>query len=536
MGKNAELKLPPDIQPGALLAGRYRVGRMLGSGGMGAVFAAEHVDLNEPVAIKVLLHDGSTQASAEALSRFMREAWAASKIKSEYVARVNDLGRLANGTPYIVMEYLDGNDLEALLRVDGPLQVELAVELTLQACEALAEAHALGIFHRDLKPSNLFCVQRSDGLRAVKLLDFGISKITRASTDSDPRLTSTATTLGTPLYMSPEQMRSGRLADERSDIWSLGVIIYEILSGHVPFSAENLADLAVKIATETPAPLSDLRPEVPAALSQAIARCLDKERSQRFANVAELARALAPFGPSRALAHAERAERILHATHASTPRARITPMTISTAITALGSHSRLRGVGSERSVAAGRKLPKRALWIAGAVVVVAAALGALRWGMSSGSVPERAGVQPAAAETRTQAAQSPLLAPTPVAHSDTVDPLPTGASPPEAHALPPTAAMNAQAATAQAVTPAAAAPKPAAAAPAGKAPQSSKVAAPKTSAPVAGKTQAAAKSRAVAAPPRAAELSSPLETKPIAPPPAAPKAKSSELDSLGGRL
>jgi len=235
MGTKAELKLPPDIQPGALLAGRYRIGRMLGSGGMGAVFAAEHVDLSEPVAIKVLLNDGSTQASAEALSRFMREAWAASKIKSEYVARVNDLGRLANGTPYIVMEYLDGNDLEAQLRTDGPLAIELAVELVLQACEALAEAHVLGIFHRDLKPSNLFCVQRSDGLMAVKLLDFGISKITRSSTETDPRLTSTAITLGTPLYMSPEQMRSGRLADERSDIWSLGVILYELLSGHVPF-------------------------------------------------------------------------------------------------------------------------------------------------------------------------------------------------------------------------------------------------------------------------------------------------------------
>jgi serine/threonine-protein kinase len=369
--------------------------------------------------------------------------------------------------------------------------------------------------------------------------------------------------------MSPEQMRSGRLADERSDIWSLGVILYELLSGHVPFSADNLADLAVKIATETPTPLSEERAEVPAELSQAIARCLDKERSQRFPNVAELARALAPFGPSRALAHAERAERILQATHASTPRARITPMTISTAITALGSHSRLRGVGPERGVLAFDKLPKRALWIGGAVLVGAAAIGALSWGMSTRepSVVHPSTVQLKAEETRTQAAQAaqaaqadeqvpstaaaeaPLERP---AQAAVLDPLPTGVGAPVKQASPPVEPTTVPAAKAQGATPAeekpAAVSKAQATAPAAEKasapkaktaasepPQEAQAATPTTKADAAAKPRPPA-AAAVSVPPEAAEPKPETEPKPVAPPPAAPKAKDSELDSLGGRL
>ncbi|HTU57842.1 MAG TPA: protein kinase, partial [Polyangiales bacterium] len=361
----------------------------------------------------------------------------------------------------------------------------------------------------------------------------------------------------------PEQMRSGRLADERSDIWSLGVILYELLSGHVPFSADNLADLAVKIATETVTPLSEARPEVPVELSQVIARCLDKERSQRFANIGELARALAPFGPSRGLAHAERAERILQATHASTPRARITPMTISTAITALGSHSRLRGVGPARSVVTFAKVPKRALWI-GAALVGASAIGGLLWGLST---RDAAVVSPRAEETRTQAAradeQVPSIATAEAldrpAQGAAVDSLPTGAGAPvkqaalPAEPVPPTAAKDVAtplpkpaaasaknevaapaiaqtAASADVSTPKA---KAAPAAPATKS-QSATPAADKTydSAPKS-KTKAAAATKP--RPPIAADHT-PIETKPVAPPSAAPKTKDSELDSLGGRL
>jgi eukaryotic-like serine/threonine-protein kinase len=398
MGTNSELKLPPEVFEGALLAGRYRIRRMLGSGAMGAVFAAEHVELRELVAIKVLLLDSAPQASADALSRFTREAWAASKIKSEYVARVNDLGRLEDGTPYIVMEYLDGVDLEGLLHAHGTLSVEMTVELMLQACEALAEAHVLGIFHRDLKPSNLFCVRRSDGVTALKLLDFGISKIARPASDSDPRLTLTAATLGTPLYMSPEQMRSGRIADERSDIWSLGVIMFELLTGRVPFNAQNLPDLAVLIATNVAPAVTEQRADVPLELSRVIACCLDKESSLRFANVAELARALTPFGPSRAAAHADRAERILQVVHTS--RARITPVTSARSLSAVGSHARLRAVGGADTSVIGR--PR---WQLVAVSLVAAALLCALgfWALRRDSQPSAARPK----ETRANAALAP---------------------------------------------------------------------------------------------------------------------------------
>jgi serine/threonine-protein kinase len=336
---------------------------------MGAVFAAEHVELNEPVAIKFLLTDLPNEKRVQAVSRFAREAHVASKIKSEYVARVSDVGRLSDGTPYIVMEYLEGRDLSELLQEHGALEVEQAVELVLQACEALAEAHALGILHRDLKPSNLFCVCRSDGLLAIKLLDFGISKITVPGATDDLRLTTTAATLGTPLYMAPEQMRSGRVADERSEIWSLGVILYELISGRPPFYADNLADLAVRIATEVPPPLRMLAPP---ALERVIRRCLEKDSAQRYQDVAALAQALTPFGPARAAAHAERAVRILQSARVgTTTRSQIPQLKAATM-----SHARLRMTSQSRWPSV---LPSR-VWLSIAVACVAlAALGTWVW-------------------------------------------------------------------------------------------------------------------------------------------------------------
>jgi serine/threonine-protein kinase len=283
----------------------------------------------------------------------------------------------------------------------------------------------------------------------------------------------------------------------------------------VPFSAENLADLAVKIATEVPTPLSALRAQVPPELSRAIARCLDKESSQRFRTVAELARAIAPFGPTRALAHAERAERILHMTHS--PKARITPMTRSTAITAIGSHARLRGVSSHKSARAGatRKLPRVALWIAGALLAGAATLGALRWGMSL----RQSAAQPSAAETESRA--NAARAPEPVKASAAVATPAAVEQTPEPPAAKP--AVVAPSVTDQpSVDPL---PKAASA----RAKQA--IASPKTAAPL----------KTTPLPPKAAEPNAPelkhrLDAKPTPPPAAAPKAKSSELDSLGGRL
>jgi serine/threonine-protein kinase len=286
------------VRPGEILAAKYRVERVLGSGGMGVVVAAHHLDLDERVAIKLLLPHALQ--SAEAVERFAREARAAVKIKSEHVARVTDVGQLETGQPYMVMEYLEGVDLSAWLRERGPMPVEQAVEFILQACEALAEAHALGIVHRDLKPANLFCVRRADGRLSIKILDFGISKVAvgaGASLGGDVAMTRSNAIIGSPLYMSPEQMRASRDVDRRADIWSLGAIVYELLTGRPPFNASELADLVVLIMTTAPAPIRSFRPDVSPGLERAVLTCLSKDREQRFRDVSELALALAEFAP-----------------------------------------------------------------------------------------------------------------------------------------------------------------------------------------------------------------------------------------------
>jgi serine/threonine-protein kinase len=298
------------VREGDLLAGKYRIERVLGVGGMGVIVAAQHLQLEEKVAIKFLLP--TALEHPEAVSRFLREAKAAVRIKSEHVARVSDVGMLDNGSPYMVMEYLDGYDLAQWLRQNGPLSTEQAVEFILQALEAIADAHGLGIVHRDLKPGNLFCVRRSDGLLSIKVLDFGISKVS-LKTPTAPQfdMTAPATIMGSPLYMSPEQMRSARDVDTRTDIWSLGVILYELLTGNPPFNGETISEVCVKTAASPPTPIRQSRPEIPVELETVILKCLAKDREDRYANVAELASALAPFGPKRARPSAERISRII---------------------------------------------------------------------------------------------------------------------------------------------------------------------------------------------------------------------------------
>lgn len=301
------------LVPGAVLAGKYRIDRVLGAGGMGVVVAAHHVHLEERVAIKTLLPE--MLAHSEAVERFLREARAAVKIKSEHVAHVSDVGTLENGAPYMVMEFLEGEDLSALVDKRGPLPVEQAVEFVLQACEALAEAHALGIVHRDLKPANLFCVRRADGLLAVKVLDFGISKMSPlGGSGPDMGMTKTTAVMGSPYYMSPEQMLSAKNADAQSDIWSLGAVLFELLSGVTPFSADTLPELVLKVSNTDAPDVGTRRSEVPAGLRAVVARALQRDRAKRYTNVAELAFELAEYGPAkRAQASAERASRVLEA-------------------------------------------------------------------------------------------------------------------------------------------------------------------------------------------------------------------------------
>ncbi|HKQ68062.1 MAG TPA: serine/threonine-protein kinase [Polyangiaceae bacterium] len=307
------------IREGDLLLDKYRAERVIGSGGMGVVISAMHVELEHRVAIKMLLP--AVLENPEAVARFARESRAAVKIRSEHVARVSDVGRLPNGCPYMVMEYLEGTDLTWLVERTGQIAVREAVDFVLQASEAIAEAHSLGIVHRDLKPSNLFVIERADGSKSIKVLDFGISKVTPGlSASGAPALdmTQTSVVLGSPVYMSPEQLASTRDADARSDIWALGAIIYELLAARPPFMADTLPQLCMAITQGSPPPMATFRRDVPAQLEAVILRCLAKNAADRFGDVSDLARALIPFATDRGAGSAEVISRILSRRAAST--------------------------------------------------------------------------------------------------------------------------------------------------------------------------------------------------------------------------
>jgi serine/threonine protein kinase len=283
------------VGPGDTVADKYLLGRVLGMGGMGVVFLAEHRELEGQVALKFLSAEFST--NPEAVGRFRREAQAAAKLRSEHVVRVFDVGVHSNGLPYMVMEYLEGGDLGGLLKESGPLPIELAADLLVQTCSAVADAHRQGIVHRDLKPSNLFCVPRSDGGFTIKVVDFGISKVTGASASLEQGITVTGNVVGSPSYMSPEQMRSSNRIDHRTDIWSLGVVLYECVTGQLPFPATTYAEICIKVHQDAPLPPSAHGVRVPPALEAIIAKCLAKEPEQRYATAGELAAALAEFAP-----------------------------------------------------------------------------------------------------------------------------------------------------------------------------------------------------------------------------------------------
>ncbi|WP_437954563.1 serine/threonine-protein kinase [Sorangium sp. So ce119] len=299
------------VSVGDVLAEKYEVERVLGEGGMGVVVAARHLLLGERVAIKFLLP--KARERADLVARFLREGQAAARIRSEHVTRVFDVGTLARGEPYLVMEYLEGTDLKALLRDRGPLPVELACDYLLQACEALAEAHALGIIHRDLKPGNLFLSQRADGSPLIKVIDFGISKMALGAETTAPKehdMTESAAMLGSPLYMAPEQMVSSKNVDARADVWSMGAILYQLLTGAIPFRGDSVMEIYDRIL-EGPPQIVAVRADVPARLDWAVQRCLQKSPADRFGSIAELAAELAPFAPPHAQHLAERAARVL---------------------------------------------------------------------------------------------------------------------------------------------------------------------------------------------------------------------------------
>jgi serine/threonine-protein kinase len=285
--------------PGEILAGKYRVESVLGIGGMGVVLAVEHIELGQGMAVKLMLPGSHHEPTAAA--RFLREARAAAALQSEHVVRIFDVGTLEDGSPFMVMELLRGDDLAQVLAGGGPLPIEDAVDYVLMACHAVAEAHGRGIVHRDLKPSNLFLARKTDGSPHVKVLDFGISKA--LPSDRSPlvsqNLTATSAVMGSPLYMSPEQVRNAKYVDVRSDIWSLGVILFELLTGEPTFVADTLPGICAAIIADPVRRLSDFRSDAPAELEAVIARCLEKDASRRYQTVQDLATALRPFASER---------------------------------------------------------------------------------------------------------------------------------------------------------------------------------------------------------------------------------------------
>jgi serine/threonine protein kinase len=292
-------RLPPIVKAGAVIADKYRIERELGRGAFGVVVRAVHLTLDEPVAIKVLTEGGGgPEGWAEDAARFRREAQATAALKSAHVVRILDVDVLDSGYPYMVMEYLEGDTLHTVLHTRGPLAVAEAVDYVLEVLAALAEAHAAGIVHRDLKPANVFLTKAKHGIPVVKVLDFGVSKL--APLGHDRTITKTGAMLGTAAYMPPEQMLDAKRVDARADLWSAGVILYELLTKKVPFGEGTSVVTAMALGQAVP--LSQLRPDVPPPFEAIVARCLQRDPDRRFASAAELGAALAPYGTARSTA------------------------------------------------------------------------------------------------------------------------------------------------------------------------------------------------------------------------------------------
>lgn len=304
------------FEPGELIAGKYRVERTIGQGGMGVVLAARHLGLDEMVAVKLIRAE--RVGASDALARFEREARAVARLKSEHVARVFDVDRLPEGDPYMVMELIDGADLHAIVKERGALPPHEAAELIMQACEGLAEAHALGMVHRDLKLKNLFLTQRRDGRPLVKVIDFGVVKILNGTSDDsatrinheevttpnvgvdEAQLTGTSMLVGSVHYMAPEQIRASNNVDSRADVWSLGVCLFALLTNQLPFDGKSLIEICAAIQAR---PVPDVRthvPSIPPELAAIVTRALEKDVRRRYADVGELALALTPFSRDHA--------------------------------------------------------------------------------------------------------------------------------------------------------------------------------------------------------------------------------------------
>lgn len=348
---------------------------------MGAVLHATHLLRKAPVALKFM--NPEIVGHATHVERFINEAVAASRIDSEHVVKIFDVGQMPDGTPYLVMEYLEGSDLSEVLERDGEPglpSIPRCLHFAVQALRGLQMAHDSGIVHRDMKPSNCFVIEREGDPDFVKLLDFGISKLQQPD---DVKLTQTNSMLGTPLYMPPEQARSAKLVDHRSDLYAVGVILYELLTGRPPFNSDStFADLLLKIAMGEPEPLTDLRPDVPAELAAVVRRAFARDPNDRYASAFELSEALAPWCDDRSYAVLDaarrRAGRATGLPVALSPRAGGVVQVTAAAASAIGSEaSPTLGLGSSHAgvatTAAGAESSTKGKVVIGAVVAVVVA-------------------------------------------------------------------------------------------------------------------------------------------------------------------
>jgi serine/threonine-protein kinase len=306
------------FENGSVISEKYLVEERIAEGGIGIVVMARHLGLNQRVAIKYL--KPKTLSNRRIVERFEREARLAAQVTSEHVVRVHDVGTLADAGPYMVMEFLVGEDLGKIVQ-DGPLPMGTAVDYVLQVCDGLADAHAHRIVHRDIKPENLFLAQRAGAAPVLKIIDFGISKV-QPRRDEKGRVaaeTEMGERFGTPLYMSPEQLRSTSKVDRRTDIWSLGVVLHELLTGALPFHGDELPQVCTSVLTGEPIPLRAALPDAPAELEAIILKCLEKDPADRFADVAALARRLAPFASPGAETRVARIAELLRGLDSTRP-------------------------------------------------------------------------------------------------------------------------------------------------------------------------------------------------------------------------
>jgi serine/threonine-protein kinase len=303
---------------GDLIEGRYRVERSVGSGGMGIVYQATDLLTNGSVAVKVL--SASVEPSVAARARLQREIELLSRLHSHHIAAFLSAGCLEDGLPYFVMEFLEGRDLKAELRRRGPLPFDEAAAYLVHACRGIAVAHRLGIVHRDLKPQNLF-LTGLDGVRTLKVVDFGVAKCLDAC---DPGITATDMAVGTPLYMSPEQLLDSRAISTRSDVWALGVILYELLAGFSPFSDDSPGAVIAAVTLDDPVPIQTVRPDVPDGLAKAIAAALVKQPRERIGTAEELEQLLMNQAtPDQQLMVVEGAELQAQTANVRPPRVRV---------------------------------------------------------------------------------------------------------------------------------------------------------------------------------------------------------------------